>query len=224
MKHSPKTIQSTLLAAAVAASCLAPVIARASLVLDTGTPGPGATSNEVSTSQWFAAEFYLSAGQTVNSLSAYLSGNVGETYSLDIFAGADFTNSRLNSQTQEYSTTGTLTTSNAWNTTSTDWTAATSGYYWLALEETSSPRGFSLNLLSTTNNGTAPAQSFAYLGSTTNNEFVSSGAPDVAFQVNATPVPLPAPALLLGGGLLGVIGIAQRRRAKPRDQGTRSAE
>jgi len=217
MNYSRNGIQSALLTAAVAASCLAPAIANASLVLDTGTPGAGSSSNSVNTSQWFAAEFYLSAGETVNSLSAYLTGTTGETYTLDIYSANGFTSNRTYSGSQDYTTTGTLTTNNAWNTTSTDWTAATSGYYWVALEETSSPRGFSLDLLSTTNNGTAPAAAFAYLGSSTNSEFVSNGAPDVAFQVNATPVPLPMPALLLGGGLLGFIGVAQRRRAQPRD-------
>jgi len=222
MNHSPKKIQSTLLAAVVAAICLVPAVANASLVLDTGTPGSGATLYQVSTSQWFAAEFYLSAGQTVDSVAAYLSGNAGETYTLDIFSNTGFTNSRNYGQSQVYTTSGTLTTNNAWNTTSTDWTATTSGYYWVALEEASSPRGFSLDLASTTNNGTAPAAAFAFLGA--NGEFTSTGAPDVAFQVDATPVPLPAPALLLGGGLLGLIGFARGRRAKPRDQGACSGE
>lgn len=211
------------LAAGIAVLCLAPAIANASLVLDTGTPTTGANLEELTTSQWFAAEFSLSAGETVTSLSAYLAGNTGATYTLDIFSGANFTGVRLSSQTLDYSTGGTFTTNNAWNTTSANWTAPTSGNYWLAIEVTGTqPRGTNVNVLTTANNGTAPAEGFAYLGSSTNGEFTTSGAPDVAFQVNAAPVPLPPAALLFGGGLLGLLGfrrsgIAIRQRRQERE-------
>ena len=193
------------LAAGIAVLCLAPAIANASLVLDTGTPTTGANLEELTTSQWFAAEFSLSAGETVTSLAAYLSGNTAATYTLDIFSGANFTGVRLSSQTLDYSTGGTFTTNNAWNTTSANWTAPTS-----------------VNVLTTANNGTAPAEGFAYLGSSTNGEFTTSGAPDVAFQVNVAPVPLPPAALLFGGGLLGLLGfrrsgIAIRQRRQERE-------
>ena len=218
MSSSPRPRLPARMAAALVAStavvCLAPAIANAALVLDTGTPTAGANLEELGTSQWFAAEFALSAGQTVTSLSTFLSGNTGASYTLDIFSGA-FTGVRQSAQTLDYSATGTFTTDNAWNTTNTNWTATTNGDYWVAIELTSTlPRGSVVNLETTANNGTAPALGFAYLGSSTNGEFTTSGAPDVAFQVNATtPVPLPATAWLLGGGLLGFLGFRRSRVA-----------
>jgi len=193
-------------ASGIAALCLAPALANAALVLDTGTPTTGASLEELTTSQWFAAEFSLSAGQTVTSLSTYLSGLTGASYTLDIFSGS-FTGVRLGQQTLDYTTTGTFSSNNAWNTTSANYTATTTGNYWVAIEVTSLPRGSELNLETTPNNGTAPAEAFAYLGSNTNGQFQTSGAPDVAFQVNATPVPLPPSAWLLGGGLLAFLGL-----------------
>jgi hypothetical protein len=192
---------------------LAPAIANAGLVLDTGTPATGASGEELNTSQWFAAEFALTGGQTVTSISAFLTqglGALGDSYTLDIFSSSGFTG-RLSGQTLEYSTTGTFTTNDAWNTTSAGWTAATTGDYWLALEVTSTNQTKGLDLLTTSNNGTAPALGFAYLGSNTNNEFTLSGAPSVGLQVNA--VPLPAAAWLLGTGLLGLGKFARRRLA-----------
>lgn len=217
--------KTTLIGGAIAALALVPVIANASLILDTGTPATGANSQELDASQWFAAEFGASAGEAVTSLSVYLSqpvglGQVGDTYTLDIFSSAGFLG-RAAGQTLEYSTTGTFTASNAWNTTNLantatgTWTVPTSGNYWVAIEVTSSAQTRGLDLQTTSNNGAAPATAFAYLGSNTNNEFTESGAPDVGFQVNATPVPIPfGTAWLLGGGLLGMSGFVRRSSGK----------
>jgi hypothetical protein len=216
--------KTTLMGGALAAMTLVPALANASLVLDTGTPTAGASLNEVDSSpQWFAAEFSLSAGSTVTALSVYLQqptglGQVGDTYTLDIFGAAGFTG-RQSGQQLDYSTTGKFTASDAWNTTnlagtsSGTWTATTTGSYWVAIEVSSSAQTRGLDLPTTTNNGTAPASGFAFLDSNTNNQFTTNGAPDVGFQVTATTaVPVPAGASwLLGGGLLG-IGVFGRRR------------
>jgi hypothetical protein len=209
------------LAAVAAALSLVPVLAHAGLILDTGTPPVGATQESLSTSQWFAAEFAIGAGETVTGLSAFLSqgaGQPGDTYTLDIFSASGFTG-RLSSGTQvlDYTTTGTFTNngtgSGAWNTTSADWTAATGGDYWLALEVTSTSQTRGLDLLTTANNGIAPALAFAYYNSSgTNGSFTTAGAPAVGLQVTA--VPLPSAIWLLGGGFLG-LGACLRRRQVP---------
>jgi hypothetical protein len=215
--------KTTLIGGAVAAMFLAPVIANASLILDTGTPATGASSELLDSGQWFAAEFGITAGQTVSSLSVYLSkpgglGQVGDTYTLDIFSSAGFLG-RAAGQTLDYTTSGTFTASNAWNTTnlaattSGTWSAPSTGNYWVAIEVNSSTQTRGLDLPTTSNNGTAPAEAFAYLGSNTNNQFTTSGAPDVGFQVNTVPVPVPAGASwLLGAGLVGIGSFARRRR------------
>ena len=81
-----------VLAAALTLAALEPGIASASFVLDTGTPpATGTPSAVLNTSDWYAAEFSVTAGQTINSLSAYLTqgvGTVGDSYTWDIYSTA----------------------------------------------------------------------------------------------------------------------------------------
>jgi hypothetical protein len=59
------------------AACLSPRGARAQpFILDTGTPTSG-TYPILSNSQWFAAEFVATAGETITALSAYLTSMSG---------------------------------------------------------------------------------------------------------------------------------------------------
>jgi len=198
------------LAAALALAALEPGIASASFVLDTGTP-TGTTSVVLNSSGWYAAEFSVSAGETIDALSAYLtqgSGQPGNTFTWDIYSSSgQFTGANRDAAT--FITTGTF-TANGWNTTAVNWTPTTTGLYWVALQVTGASQtpGLDLPTESSTSTGTVPATAFASAG--TNGRYALETANPVGLEVSA--VPLPAAAWLLGSGLLGLGGMIRRRR------------
>jgi len=198
-----------ILAGALALAVL-PGIASADFVLDTGTP-TGTTSVVLNSSGWYAAEFSVTAGETINSLSAYITqgvGTVDNTYTWDIYStSGNFLGANREGAT--YSTTG-IFSANGWNTTSVNWTPTASGLYWVALQVTSSTQtpGLDLPTESSTTTGTVPATAFAYAG--TNARYALETANPVGLEVNA--VPLPAAAWLLGSGLIGFGARIRRRR------------
>ncbi len=91
---NPKT---TLIGGALAAILLAPGIASADFVLDTGTPTGTGGPLVLSSSQWEAAAFNVTAGETITSIAAYLtqgSGQPGDTFTFDIYSNNGFTAGR----------------------------------------------------------------------------------------------------------------------------------
>lgn len=199
-----------LFAAALALAALEPGIASADFVLDTGTP-TGSTSVVLNASGWYAAEFSVTAGETIGSLSAYLtqgSGQPGNTFTWDIYSAAG-TFTGPNREAATYSKTGTF-SANGWNTTSVNWTPTTTGSYWVALQVTGASQTPGLDLLteSSVSSGTAPALAFASAG--TNGRYALETANPVGLEVSA--VPLPAAAWLLGSGLIGFGARLRRRR------------
>jgi hypothetical protein len=201
-----------ILAGALTLAAL-PGIASAAFVLDTGTP-TGTTSVVLNSSGWYAAEFSVTAGETINSLSAYLTqgeGTAGNSYTWDIYSTSG-TFTGANREAPLFSTTGYF-TANGWNTTSVNWTPTTSGLYWVALQVSSSTQtpGLDLPTESSTSTGTVPATAFASAtGSSTNQRYQLETANPVGLEVNA--VPLPAAAWLLGSGLIGFGARIRRRR------------
>lgn len=199
-----------LLAAALTLAALEPGIAAADFVLDTGTP-TGTTSVVLNSSGWYAAEFSVTAGETIGSLSAYLTqgaGQPGNTYTWDIYsASGPFTGA--NREAATYSATGAF-TANGWNTTAVNWTPTTTGLYWVALQVTNASQtpGLDLPTESSVSSGTVPATAFASAG--TNGRYALETANPVGLQVSA--VPLPAAAWLLGSGLIGFGARIRRRR------------
>lgn len=201
----------TIFAAAVSAALLLPGVSRADLILDTGTP-TGTSTYVLSTKSFLAAKFAGTAGQTITGLSAYLTqgaGTIGDQFDFDIYADSGFTNRPRPGPV--FSTQGTF-TGNGWNTTSVSWTPSSSGNYWLALQvsSTSQTRGLSLPGEASSTSGSVPALAFAYLGTGTNSQYTTSGAPAVGLQVSS--VPLPAAAWLLGSGLLGMGATIRRKK------------
>jgi hypothetical protein len=208
--------QSALIAAAMAAVVLTPGIANAGFVLDTGAPTGSGAPIELTASQFIAGEFAVTAGDTILDLSAYLTqgaGQPGDTFTFDIYANSGFTSRPSNRPAPLYSATGTF-TANGWNSTAVNWTPTATGDYWVALQvaSPSNTHGLDAPLESSTSTGTAPALAFAYAG--TNGQYAVSSAYPIGLEVSdaASPVPLPAPLLLLLSGLGAVFGISVRRR------------
>jgi hypothetical protein len=205
----------TLIAGGIAVAALLPAAANAGLILDTGTPSSSNGTDTLSTSQFFAAEFAVTAGETITDLSAYLAsgaGGLGSTFTFDIYSNSivGHTPSSLATSQLVYTATGTLSVNGGWNTTAVSWTPSASGDYWLALQvaSVSDTAGLDVPLEPSATNGTANALAFAYYGSNTFGKYTSSGAPEIGLQVTAVPLP---PSLWLLGGSLALLGLAARR-------------
>jgi hypothetical protein len=210
-------------AAIIAAGVLAPSLAAADVILDTGTPSD--VSDTLTTSQWYAVEFQdTAADPIVTQLAAYLSAGgsgAGTTYTWDIYSaapGSAFLNvSGANREAPLYTTSATFNGTTGWSTvdvSTLDWTLTPGQDYWVALQETT--KGNTLDVVTgdSTTTGTVPALNFAF-GSGTNPQFKTAGAPGIGVQISA--VPLPAAAWLLGGGLVGLGSLVRRRRRSATD-------
>lgn len=209
----------TFAATSLAAALLAPGMASAAFVLDTGTPtsNTGSPVSVLSTAQFLAAEFNATAGEDITSLSAYLTqgaGQVGDTFTFDVYSNTGFTSRPSSRPAPVFTATGTF-TANGWNTTAVNWNPTTTGAYWLALQVGSTANTKGLDAPGagiTTSSGTAPALGFAFAAGASGAYALSSTAP-VGLEITAAPVPLPAAVWLLGSGVLGLGSLARRRRA-----------
>jgi hypothetical protein len=202
---------------ALAAAMLAPAIANADFVLDTGTPG-GSTFPVLSTSAWYAEEFYLTAGETVTSVAAYLTSRTGgSTFTFDIYAnsgpGGAFLGSSASNRNADSVTTATGTYSSpGWTTASLNWTASTTGDYWLAIQETTAGTTFDTQTETSTSTGTAPALGYATYVTSSGSKFQASTGNPIGLEVTAVPLPPSAWLLLTGLGGLGAL-IRRNRQA-----------
>jgi hypothetical protein len=204
------------LGVALALAAVGPGTAAASFfVLDTGSTPSGGTSAVLSSANWYAAEFTLSAGQTITELSAYLTqgaGEPGNTFTWDLYSASgafiNATNATRESPTDFATGTYELP---GWTTTNVDWSPG-AGTYWIAMQVSGSTQtpGLDLPTESATNDGTVPALAFASAtGSTTSHKYVLETSTPVGLEVTA--VPLPAAVWLLGSGLLGLVAMGRRR-------------
>jgi hypothetical protein len=219
-------MKSHLLAGAVAlvaAATLSPSIARASLVLDSGTPAGTNGNDTLFASQWLAEEFaHTDTSAAITSVSLYLnqgSGSIGDTYTIDLYAAGGFTNASSSRPAPVATTTGTF-SGNGWNTTSVDWTGLASGNYWVAFQVSGSTqtRGLSALVESSWTAGTVEPMGFAIAGTTHQYKtYAVGGSTDpVGMQVGeSAPVPLPASGWLLGCAAAG-LGTLSRRRPQAR--------
>jgi hypothetical protein len=192
--------------AALMMALLAPGMASASLVLDTGTPADSSglpyTLNQTN---FYAAEFNLGAGQTITGVQAYVTAGMDQpdaTVTIALYEAEGFTG---NFPTQVFATQATY-TADGWNGLSNlNWTPGDAGQYWIAVEVGGGDSAIGLSLPAPGTGGTAAAKAFA---SNQGNGY-ALGGPQIGLQVSA--VPLPASAWLLMSGLLG-IGAWRRQR------------
>jgi hypothetical protein len=186
-------------------------------ILDSGTPTSGVYPI-LNNSTWYAAEFSATAGEQITQLSAYLTsmtGN-GNNFAFDIYqdgAGLGFLNTRNSSLSAVLTATGTYSVP-GWTTTTVNYTVATTGNYWLAIQgDTAGTHNlptFDAEEETGAGTGTVPALAFAI---DTGSQFKTSGAPPIGLEVTAA-VPEPATdGWIAGAGLLSVsLGTAFRRK------------
>ena len=186
---------------------LLPGLSRAAFVLDTGTP-TGSSALIVSSSQFIAGEFSVTAGQTITQLAADLSSVSGNGNSLiiDLYSGPI-----TGSHTQLHLVDSTTTTFNAsgWTSANVNWVVPTTGNYWFAIGGNGVGTTYDAPTETSTSTGTVPALAFAFSsGSQYSN--LSSG---IGMQVNVS-VPEPATyGTLAGAGMLAVsLGTQLRRK------------
>jgi hypothetical protein len=210
--------KSTVLTAAAAAMVAALSLsapARAQYLLDTGTPATGASDYIFGASDFYGDEFYISAGETVTQLAAYLAPGTGSgtSFNFDIYSAnaplTEDTVGRLNNDGYLLYTTTATFTGTGWNTASANWTPTSSGDYWLVIEA-SKPTSLDVPSVVGQANGTAPAIAFAD-SSGTGGYLTATTTADAGMQISA--VPLPGAVWLFGSGLMGLGGLAGRRRA-----------
>ncbi len=215
--HKRKSALGAILAAAIAIA--APGVASAGFILDTGTPSSASLPAEVvNSSQSFAAEFSLTAGESISELSAYITAGAdqpGATFTFNIYSsglvGARTPSSLL------LSTTSATYSADGWNSVAVSWTAPSTGDYWLAITapSTQSAPGLDAPQEASATTGTVPALAFAYEGSSTSSKFTTTGAPAIGLEITGavSPTPLPAAAWFFGSGLLGIGAMLRRKRA-----------
>jgi hypothetical protein len=212
------SMKTTLIGAALLAGAIAPGLASAGFVLDTGTPG-GSSSTTLSNAQWVAAEFTLSSAEDITSISTYLNGGTTGQLNTDsytyIFYDTSVIGARASNRASDEAASpinGTFTVNGGWNTTATNVTLGPGTYYLAVQTTTSQTKGLYLPTETSAGTGTVPAQGFAWYSTTgTSSQFSANGAPTFGVQIAATPVPLPAAVWLLAGGL-GMVGTRIRRR------------
>jgi len=203
---------------ALAAALLSPAIANASFVLDTGTPG-GTGNDVVSSSTWYAEEFFVAQGVTVSGLAAYLTnGTNGASLTFDIYSssgpGGNFLNNTAANRNADLvaSTTGTF-TANGWTSASVNWTPSTSGNYWLAIQQTSpgAANQFDAPTEASTSTGTAPALGYAIYSTSAGSKFQSSAGDPIGLEVSTVPLPASVWLLICGLGGLGTMVLRNRK-------------
>jgi hypothetical protein len=201
---------------AVLGAAASPAMAQ-TYVLNTGTPTVTSGAPILSSKDWFAEEFTLTAGQSIDAFAAYLNldtGNPGNV-TFALYAGSTFgrNTSPVQSWTAGYGSGGWITAP-----ASDSYTSASGGTYWLAIEDSAAGATYTAPTVSSTSLEPVGATGYAYTtsgnGATATSWTVSSAYP-VGMQVElASAVPEPGTIGLATAGLLATLAIVRLRRRR----------
>jgi PEP-CTERM motif len=206
-------------ACAIVAALMLPTLASADVIIvNTGTPtGTGAPALLYS-AQSLAVEFQVSAGETIDTLSAYLTQGTaapGDTFLFGIYQTLPTSSSRNPPLLYSFSNHW---EQNGWNSATVNWAPTTTGDYWLVLAQPTAGRGswqFDAPPLTSSSTGNPPALAFAFAGSS--GLFSTTNAPTFGVEITASvpavsPVPEPSTLAMLGLGGAALTGWRRWRK------------
>jgi PEP-CTERM motif len=193
---------------ALAAVFTLPSLTYAATILDTGTPTQFSAPLIISSNASVAVEFAVTQGETLQSLSLYLTPNSlsqpNGFVTLSLYS-VNLTNTAVVSPVTQFQL---QYTASGWNTANVNYTIPTTGNYWFTLQ-TSGSNEYDAPEEATQPTGTAPAIEFAQKGS---REYSPSSTVSFGIQVTATPEPSTW-ALVMGGlGLLALGSACAKRK------------
>jgi hypothetical protein len=183
--------------------------AHAALIVDTGQPTNQAAFYSIGNQSRFASEFTVSQDWTVTSVSAWIVNNNTDTDTLVIAihdAGSDAPGTLRYSNTF----TGPSGSNTGWyGPTGLTWSLSANTTYWVVVSayDQTSPR-FVVGAM-----GEYAPNGLANDAMWNGNSWADYDQLNFGWQINGTPVPIPAAAWLLGSGIVGLV--AMRRRVKP---------
>ena len=197
-------MKTKILALALATAGLLPGLAEASLVLNTGQPDNTGFPLSLDASDYYAAEFNLGAGLSLNSIQGWItaggSGQPGDTFTVAVYAADG--HSGLPG-TLEFAGQATY-QADGWNGLSNlNVSGLSAGNYWAAFEVGAADSTAGLLLPTQALNNT----SFAF-----NNGGSYQSMTGEAFGVQVSAVPLPGALWLMVSGLATIGGMARRRQ------------
>jgi hypothetical protein len=185
--------------------------AQAILIVNTGAGSATSGGGSVSSVQWLAGQFTLANSYTVNSVEGWFGEVTEGTLTAAIYtdSGSGVPISELFSQ--QFVLDNPSPGNNTWDGAfGLSWAFAP-GTYWLAFEVRSGDTGLGF-MPNGTDGAPNPLADYAvWLGSPQFQWFSQDSS--VAYGMRIDAVPIPAAVWLFGSGLLGLIGIARRKKA-----------
>jgi len=201
-----KTITKILGVALLAGSAYSG-LTHAANILDSGVPDNSGMPLSLDGNDYYAAKFFLGAGQTITGIQGYITGGdysaVGDTYTIALY---DADGSHGLPHRQEFSAQATY-QADGWNGLGNlSWSGLAAGNYWVAFEVGAYDNTAGLQLPIVATIGSVPALSYAF---NTGGGYQTMSGENIGVQIAAVPEP-EIPALLLSGLL--VIGAVARSK------------
>lgn len=190
--------------------CLVSLSAGATTIVDTGMGSliPGTNYWSVDDVQWLAGEFTVSSDTSIDSIEGFMGSNVGGPEgTIAIYTdGGEIPGAEL------FSTAFSL-----GSRTQPMWVGAsglawdlTAGTYWVSFEVRSGQTLHGTMAGAAENPLSGYAAKYSPFGTF---EWIEADTLDIGVRIMSSPVPIPAAFWLFGSGLLGLVGMARRKKA-----------